>query len=72
MSVSVYFVVDQKSFFGDRFVATVPPCWSEIIQAQKQRRNPQHLQQHAEDMDTTRTWRLESDRLDTGSLFLFV
>lgn len=44
-----------------RFVATVPPCWSEIIQAQKQRRNPQHLQQHAEDMDTTRTWRLESD-----------
>ncbi|XP_069180397.1 baculoviral IAP repeat-containing protein 6 isoform X6 [Procambarus clarkii] len=44
-----------------KFVATVPPCWSEIIQAQKQRRNPQHLQQHADDMDTTRTWRLESD-----------
>ncbi|XP_064112985.1 baculoviral IAP repeat-containing protein 6-like isoform X2 [Macrobrachium nipponense] len=44
-----------------KFVATVPPCWSEIIQAQKQRRNPQHLQQHAEDIDTTRTWRLESD-----------
>ncbi|MPC94939.1 Baculoviral IAP repeat-containing protein 6 [Portunus trituberculatus] len=44
-----------------RFVATVPPCWSEIIQAQKQRRNPQHLQQHPDDLDTTRTWRLEAD-----------
>ena len=40
--------------------ATVPPCWSEMMQAQRQRRYPQHLHQ-AEDQHHTRTWRLQND-----------
>ncbi|XP_035734374.1 baculoviral IAP repeat-containing protein 6-like isoform X2 [Vespa mandarinia] len=39
--------------------ATVPPCWSEIMQAQRQRRHPQHHQ--SEDQNHTRTWRLQND-----------
>ena len=40
--------------------ATVPPCWSEMMQAQRQRRYPQHLHQ-SEDQHHTRTWRLQND-----------
>ncbi|KAL7288200.1 hypothetical protein TKK_0017750 [Trichogramma kaykai] len=40
--------------------ANVPPCWSEMMQAQRQRRYPQHLHQQ-EDQHHTRTWRLQSD-----------
>ncbi|XP_046485616.1 baculoviral IAP repeat-containing protein 6 isoform X2 [Neodiprion pinetum] len=40
--------------------ATVPPCWSEMMQAQRQRRHPQHLHQ-SEDQHHTRTWRLQND-----------
>ncbi|XP_011349517.2 baculoviral IAP repeat-containing protein 6 isoform X2 [Ooceraea biroi] len=40
--------------------ATVPPCWSEMMQAQRQRRHPQHLHQ-SEDQHRTRTWRLQND-----------
>ncbi|XP_037073509.1 LOW QUALITY PROTEIN: baculoviral IAP repeat-containing protein 6-like [Pollicipes pollicipes] len=40
------------------FSAVVPPCWTEIQQAQKQRRHPRHLQS---DKHHTRTWRLLND-----------
>lgn len=40
--------------------ATVPSCWSEMMQAQRQRRYPQHLHQ-SEDQHHTRTWRLQND-----------
>lgn len=40
--------------------ATVPPCWSEMMQGQRQRRYPQHLHQ-TEDQHHTRTWRLQND-----------
>ncbi|KAL6430648.1 hypothetical protein ACFW04_006912 [Cataglyphis niger] len=42
------------------YSATVPPCWNEMMQAQRQRRHPQHLHQ-SEDQHHTRTWRLQSD-----------
>ncbi|XP_016842826.1 baculoviral IAP repeat-containing protein 6 isoform X2 [Nasonia vitripennis] len=42
------------------YSATVPPCWSEMMQAQRQRRYPQHLHQ-SEDQHHTRTWRLQND-----------
>ncbi|XP_067212436.1 baculoviral IAP repeat-containing protein 6 isoform X3 [Linepithema humile] len=42
------------------YSATVPPCWSEMVQAQRQRRHPQHLHQ-SEDQHHTRTWRLQND-----------
>lgn len=45
--------------FKSGFSAVVPPCWSEMQQAQRQRRLPQHmindLEQH------TKTWRLQTD-----------
>ncbi|KAG8262296.1 Baculoviral IAP repeat-containing protein 6 [Homalodisca vitripennis] len=42
------------------FAATVPGCWTELMQAQKQRKHPQHLQ-HADDVHHTRSWRLQND-----------
>ncbi|XP_069689782.1 baculoviral IAP repeat-containing protein 6 isoform X2 [Periplaneta americana] len=42
------------------YSATVPPCWSEMMQAQKQRRHPQHLQQ-GDELQHTRSWRLQND-----------
>ncbi|KAG7200149.1 hypothetical protein KM043_000587 [Ampulex compressa] len=42
------------------YSATVPPCWSEMMQAQRLRRHPQHLHQ-SEDQHHTRTWRLQND-----------
>ncbi|XP_023289754.1 baculoviral IAP repeat-containing protein 6 isoform X3 [Orussus abietinus] len=42
------------------YSATVPPCWSEMMQAQRQRRHPQHLHQ-LEYQHHTRTWRLQND-----------
>lgn len=42
------------------YSATVPGCWTELMQAQKQRRHPQHLQ-HADDVHHTRSWRLQND-----------
>uniref|UniRef100_A0A0C9RVJ5 Dual E2 ubiquitin-conjugating enzyme/E3 ubiquitin-protein ligase BIRC6 n=1 Tax=Fopius arisanus TaxID=64838 RepID=A0A0C9RVJ5_9HYME len=42
------------------YSATVPSCWSEMMQAQRQRRYPQHLHQ-SEDQHHTRTWRLQND-----------
>ena len=44
-----------------RLSATVPPCWLEMTQAQQQRRNPQHLQQHHAPTEATRCWSLDSD-----------
>ncbi|XP_026686483.1 baculoviral IAP repeat-containing protein 6-like [Diaphorina citri] len=40
------------------YSAAVPPCWSELMQAQKQRRHAQHLTR--EDIHT-RSWRLQND-----------
>lgn len=40
--------------------AEVPGCWSELIQAQKQRRHPNHLRP-GDDSNLTRTWRLHND-----------
>ncbi|XP_043273976.1 baculoviral IAP repeat-containing protein 6 isoform X1 [Venturia canescens] len=40
--------------------ATVPSCWNEMMQGQRQRRHPQHLHQ-SEDQHHTRTWRLQND-----------
>ncbi|XP_046401534.1 baculoviral IAP repeat-containing protein 6 [Ischnura elegans] len=42
------------------YAATVPPCWLEMMQAQKQRRHPQHLQR-GDEVQHTRTWRLLQD-----------
>lgn len=42
------------------YSATVPPCWTEMMQAQKQRRHPQHLQQ-GDEIQHTRSWRLQND-----------
>ncbi|XP_057338600.1 baculoviral IAP repeat-containing protein 6 isoform X3 [Microplitis mediator] len=42
------------------YSATVPSCWSEMMQAQRQRRYPQHLHQ-SENQHHTRTWRLQND-----------
>ena len=42
------------------YSATVPSCWSEMMQAQRQRHHPQHLHQ-SEDQHHTRTWRLQND-----------
>ncbi|XP_026296613.1 baculoviral IAP repeat-containing protein 6 isoform X3 [Apis mellifera] len=41
--------------------ATVPPCWNEMMQAQRQRRHPQHFHQ-SEGQHHTRTWRLHNER----------
>jgi baculoviral IAP repeat-containing protein 6 (apollon) len=43
------------------FTANAPACWSEMMQAQKQRRHPQHLQQGGEELHHTRTWRLQHE-----------
>jgi baculoviral IAP repeat-containing protein 6 len=42
------------------YSAEVPGCWSELVQAQKQRRNPQHFRP-GDDTHLTRTWRLHND-----------
>ncbi|KAG8233773.1 hypothetical protein J437_LFUL003844 [Ladona fulva] len=42
------------------YAATVPPCWLEMMQAQKQRRHPQHLQR-GDEVQHTRSWRLLQD-----------
>ena len=42
------------------YSAEVPGCWAELVQAQKQRRHPQHLRP-GEDTHLTRTWRLHND-----------
>ncbi|XP_063984704.1 baculoviral IAP repeat-containing protein 6 isoform X2 [Diachasmimorpha longicaudata] len=46
--------------YSPPYGATVPSCWSEMMQAQRQRRYPQHLHQ-SEDQHHTRTWRLQND-----------
>ncbi|CAK9813280.1 Baculoviral IAP repeat-containing protein 6 [Anthophora quadrimaculata] len=47
--------------YSPAYGATVPPCWNEMMQAQKQRRHPQHFHQ-SEDQHHTRTWRLHNER----------
>uniref|UniRef100_A0A1Q3FEM5 Dual E2 ubiquitin-conjugating enzyme/E3 ubiquitin-protein ligase BIRC6 n=1 Tax=Culex tarsalis TaxID=7177 RepID=A0A1Q3FEM5_CULTA len=42
------------------YSAEVPGCWSELEQAQKQRRHPQHLRP-GDDTHLTKTWRLHND-----------
>ncbi|XP_058461839.1 baculoviral IAP repeat-containing protein 6 isoform X2 [Malaya genurostris] len=42
------------------YSAEVPACWSELEQAQKQRRHPQHLRP-GDDTHLTKTWRLHND-----------
>jgi baculoviral IAP repeat-containing protein 6 (apollon) len=44
------------------YSAEVPGCWTELVQAQKQRRHPQHLNP-GEDTHLTRTWRLHNDAM---------
>ncbi|RZB38740.1 baculoviral IAP repeat-containing protein 6 [Asbolus verrucosus] len=41
------------------YCAVVPPCWSEIQQAQRQRRYPQSLKTDCDQY--TKTWRLQTD-----------
>ncbi|XP_076756528.1 BIR repeat containing ubiquitin-conjugating enzyme isoform X2 [Xylocopa sonorina] len=43
------------------YSATVPPCWHEMMQAQRQRRHPQHFHP-SEDQHHSRTWRLHNER----------
>lgn len=45
--------------FKPGYCAVVPPCWSEMQQAQRQRRLPQHMQMDNE--QHTKTWRLQTD-----------
>lgn len=45
--------------YKNGYSAVVPPCWSEMQQAQRQRRLPQHLNMDIEQY--TRTWRLQTD-----------
>lgn len=42
------------------YSAEVPSCWNELVQAQKQRRNPQNMRP-GDDTHLTRTWRLHND-----------
>lgn len=42
------------------YSAEVPGCWTELVQAQKQRRHPQNLSP-GEDTHLIRTWRLHND-----------
>ncbi|XP_055696918.1 baculoviral IAP repeat-containing protein 6 isoform X3 [Phlebotomus papatasi] len=42
------------------YTAEVPVCWSELVQAQKVRRHPQHLKP-GDDTHLTKTWRLHND-----------
>ncbi|GAB6020665.1 hypothetical protein CHUAL_003335 [Chamberlinius hualienensis] len=44
-----------------RFSATLPACWTEIQQEQRQRKHPQHLQQQGKANLHTRSWRLQTD-----------
>jgi len=42
------------------FTVNVSPCWVRIIQAQKDRKHPQHLQhQDSEVSESTLSWRLQ-------------
>lgn len=43
------------------YSAEVPGCWSELVQAQKQRRHPQNSMRPGDDTHLTRTWRLHND-----------
>ncbi|XP_017776572.1 PREDICTED: baculoviral IAP repeat-containing protein 6 isoform X2 [Nicrophorus vespilloides] len=45
--------------FKGGFNPVVPPCWSEMQQAPRQRRHPQALQKDKEQL--TKTWRLQTD-----------
>lgn len=45
--------------FKPGYCSVVPPCWSEMQQAQRQRRLPQHMQMDSE--QHTKTWRLQTD-----------
>lgn len=45
--------------FKAGYCAVVPPCWSEMQQAQRHRRLPQHMQMDNEQY--TKTWRLQTD-----------
>ncbi|XP_054081324.1 baculoviral IAP repeat-containing protein 6 isoform X3 [Zeugodacus cucurbitae] len=42
------------------YTAEVPSCWNDLVQAQKQRKQPQHLR-HGDDTQFTKTWRLHND-----------
>lgn len=42
------------------YTAEVPSCWNELVQAQKQRKQPQHLRP-GDDTHLTKTWRLHND-----------
>lgn len=42
------------------YSAEVPGCWSELVQAHKQRRHPQQMRP-GDDMHLTKTWRLHND-----------
>ncbi|CAG7720785.1 unnamed protein product [Allacma fusca] len=45
------------------FTANVPSCWVKIIQAQKERKHPQHLQHHENELSTsTLSWRLQRNK----------
>ncbi|XP_067616443.1 baculoviral IAP repeat-containing protein 6 isoform X2 [Eurosta solidaginis] len=42
------------------YTAEVPSCWNDLVQAQKQRKQPQNLR-HGDDTQFTKTWRLHND-----------
>ena len=45
------------------FSANVPSCWIKIVQAQKDRKHPQHLQHHESEVSTTTlSWRLQRNK----------
>uniref|UniRef100_T1IPT5 Dual E2 ubiquitin-conjugating enzyme/E3 ubiquitin-protein ligase BIRC6 n=1 Tax=Strigamia maritima TaxID=126957 RepID=T1IPT5_STRMM len=60
-SLKLLYELVQFENLTPRFSATMPSCWAEIQQEQKQRRHPQHLQQQGEAMQHTRSWRLQQD-----------
>ncbi|KAG1667328.1 Baculoviral IAP repeat-containing protein 6 [Nymphon striatum] len=60
-AISSLYELTEFENLTPRFSVTVPTCWTEIQQEQKQRRHPQHLQQQGEAMQHTRSWRLQTD-----------
>ncbi|XP_055530487.1 baculoviral IAP repeat-containing protein 6 isoform X3 [Wyeomyia smithii] len=63
LSMNTLRVLYSLTLFNDMltpYSAEVPGCWSELEQAQKQRRHPQHLRP-GDDTHLTKTWRLHND-----------
>ncbi|XP_055591797.1 baculoviral IAP repeat-containing protein 6-like isoform X1 [Uranotaenia lowii] len=62
MSMNTLKILYSLTLFNEMltpYTAEVPGCWSELEQAQKQRRHPQHLRP-GDDTHLTKTWRLHN------------